>query len=128
MDFPQPSRRGHIVQTLPELVYDLTQAPLRAVKGISEVIRAGAFAIQRVAAEKAPVDTGFLKSSITVGHPSGRDLSPGDIEAVIGPEADYGVFVEFGTSKMGAQPYMTPAVEQVAPRIESALAAIAEDF
>ena len=38
----------------------------------------------------------------------------GEVLARVGPCVDYGEFVEFGTSRMGAQPYLTPAVEKVA--------------
>jgi HK97 gp10 family phage protein len=37
---------------------------------------------------------------------------PGDLTAEVGPTAEYGAFVEYGTSRMRAQPYMTPASEQ----------------
>lgn len=53
----------------------------------------------------APVDTGRLRDSIRheVRGPTVR-FGPGD-------EIDYAVFVEFGTSRMAAQPYVRPTVE-----------------
>ena len=35
----------------------------------------------------------------------------GDLEAVVSVGAEYGVYQEYGTSRMPAQPYLTPAVE-----------------
>jgi HK97 gp10 family phage protein len=52
-----------------------------------------------------PVDTGFLWSSIK-GKTSGGSF---EVKA----SARYASFVEFGTSKMAAQPFMTPAVESI---------------
>ena len=79
----------------------------------SEFVRAAAFQAQAFARTRVPVDTGFLRSSITVSHPTGRALQPGDLEAQVGPEANYGAYVEYGTSRMGGRPYMTPAAEVV---------------
>ena len=51
-----------------------------------------------------PVDTGALQESIDY-LVSGTDLT---FEAT----EDYAGFVEYGTSKMAAQPFMTPAYDQ----------------
>ena len=50
-----------------------------------------------------PVDTGNLRSSIS--HKSD------DEKAVIGTNTDYSEFVEKGTSRQKAQPFLTPAAE-----------------
>jgi HK97 gp10 family phage protein len=50
----------------------------------------------------APVDTGRLRASIThevAGH-----------TATIGTSVEYAPYVELGTSKMAAQPYLKPAL------------------
>lgn len=61
---------------------------------------------EEMAKDVCPVDTGFLQSSI---HGSGDDM-----EGVIEATAEYAQYVEYGTWKMNAQPYFTPAVEQMA--------------
>ena len=48
--------------------------------------------------------TGVLRSSIT-SEVSG-------LEGKVGTNKDYAPFVEFGTSKMGAQPFLFPALEE----------------
>ena len=58
---------------------------------------------QEIATAYCPVDTGFLQSSI---HGDGSDTD-GKVEAL----AEYAQYVEYGTWKMAAQPYFTPAVE-----------------
>lgn len=62
-----------------------------------------------VAKQNAPVDTGTLRDSIegTVR------TDGGDIILVVGSPVEYAVYVEFGTSKMEAQPYLRPALEEV---------------
>jgi HK97 gp10 family phage protein len=52
----------------------------------------------------APVDTGFLKSSII-----NRKVAPYHHKVRVG--AHYGVYVEYGTRHMAAQPYFRPAIE-----------------
>lgn len=62
----------------------------------------------------APVDTGLLRNSITA-----IEITP-DHWRVTSP-VSYSVYQEYGTSRMAAQPYMTPALEAVRPVLESAL-------
>jgi HK97 gp10 family phage protein len=99
--------------TLASWTAELSQEPFKVQMQASQVVRATAFLCQRVAQQRAPVDTGFLRSSITVGRIDGGRLRPGDLSAQVGPEANYGYWVEYGNSR-GAQPqkYMTPAAEQ----------------
>lgn len=91
-----------------ELARDVAKANQEA----SQVVRGAAFLCQRVAVQRAPFITGFLRSSITVGSSDGGPLAPGALSAQVGPEAAYGGFVEFGTVNQSAQPYLTPAAEQ----------------
>ncbi len=59
------------------------------------------------------VRTGTLRSSITTAlRRAGR-------EVIIGPTriAHYGEYLEFGTSKMAARPFMGPALEKARPKI-----------
>jgi HK97 gp10 family phage protein len=53
----------------------------------------------------APVRTGFLQSSIDI-HGEGT----GYVE--VGASAEYAGFVEFGTSRMVARPFLRPVVEE----------------
>ena len=54
---------------------------------------------------EAPVSTGFLKSSIK--------NKIGKLKATIKVFAKYGIFVELGTYKMSANPFMRRSVENV---------------
>ena len=51
-----------------------------------------------------PVDTGNLRNSIT------HTVSADEQAVYIGTNVEYAAYVEFGTSRMRAQPYLQPAV------------------
>lgn len=63
----------------------------------------GALIIAVYAEEGCPVDTGFLRSTVFVQE-AGNDVE-------IGFSAEYASYVEFGTYKMAAQPFLRPAFD-----------------
>ena len=73
--------------------------------------------IQAGAKNRAPVDTGALMGSIS--HEYSRSGST--LRGEVGPTVNYGGFVELGTSRMSAQPYLRPATDAVLPGYEAAL-------
>ena len=66
-----------------------------------------ALQVDRAAKRNCPVDTGRLRSSIT--NEVGQDGE--GLVAVIGTNVEYAPYVELGTSKMAAQPFLLPALE-----------------
>lgn len=60
--------------------------------------------VEGEAKDFCPVDTGDLRRSI-------KNVVVSDKEVQIGTDIDYAHFVEFGTIKQQAQPYLTPAFE-----------------
>lgn len=60
------------------------------------------------ARRNAPVDTGYLRSSIATEYEFSGEGVTGTVEA----GANYAVFVENGTSRMAPQPYMRPAFDK----------------
>ena len=96
-----------------------------------------AFQIEKVAKEMSPKDTGALRNSIytvtqksdgySAASSAAKSANPavttaphpaptGDVIANVGPCVDYAEYQEFGTSRMAAHPYLTPAVEQIAAK------------
>lgn len=73
-------------------------------KKAEKILEAAARRIEARAKELAPVDTGTLKSSLHVSQER-------PLERTIADGVEYGVFQEFGTRRMGARPFLTPAVE-----------------
>lgn len=66
---------------------------------------------------QTPVDTGELRNS--------ENASVGAKELRLSAGTDHAVYVEFGTRKMAAQPFMRPTVEGAAGTIGSAIASAA---
>ena len=94
---------------------DLREAARKAPAKARRFVKKALFDIEALAKIYAPVDTGNLRNSI------GTDLDGDEMGGVVGPTAHYGGYVEFGTSKMGAQPYMNPAADKVIPKLRLAL-------
>lgn len=107
-------------------------------KSRDKVLKAFAFEIEGAAKQMAPVDTGAMRASIyTVtkdsdGYDSARADSQGlnasvatgqhpkpsgNVVANVGPCVAYAGYVELGTSRMSARPYLVPAVEQMARKL-----------
>ena len=86
----------------------------RQMKLASQVVRKTVLDIQANAQAAAPVDTGFLRNSIQAQMQS--ELTG---EVTVG--AGYAVWVEFGTSRRHATPFLLPAVERVRPAFEAAM-------
>lgn len=107
---------------LARLAADLTKAAGTAQRKAGVAIRKSAFDVQRIAQQRAPVDTGALRSSI------GVDLSFGSLQAVIGPTVDYAPYVEHGTRHQAPQPYMQPAADAVIPGLTQALEQLGGDI
>lgn len=62
--------------------------------------------VEGSAVKLAPVDTGRLRGSIHSKVDTGSDTIVGEVATPV----EYAEFVEFGTSKTAAQPFLRPAV------------------
>lgn len=65
--------------------------------------------VERTAKRLCPVDTGRLRSSIT--HQMGRDAR--GLLAKVGTNVSYAKYVELGTRRMRARPFLRPALRSV---------------
>ena len=93
---------------------DLGKAGVETTRKAGQVVRKSAADTESAAKQQAPVDTGALRNSIGV-------TMQGPLSAEIGPTVSYGIFLEWGTHKMAAQPYMGPALDRIAPGFEAAM-------
>lgn len=107
---------------LNRLAASLTQAGIDAIPAADVVVRKTSADIKRDAQALAPVDTGFLRGSI--GYETKRGLTSS--EGVVGPTAEYGAYVEDGTSRMGPQPYMGPAFDRHVDNFVDGITAIVD--
>lgn len=85
-----------------------------------EALGAGAQVIFYYSQQLCPVDTGYLKSTGYI-RVNGNDVE-------VGYEADYASYVEFGTYKMAAQPYLRPAIDEHQAEIVHEVAAVVQDY
>lgn len=112
-------------------------------KVVEQAVRKAALDIEREAKQRAPVQTGFLRNSIYAvtheGSDYGQDAGspprdsylldevekPKDGQtAFVAVGANYGMYVEMGTSRMSAQPYLLPAADVVRPQFAAAMSQI----
>ena len=91
-----------------------------ATKRAQLVLQKSARDIEARAKAVVPVDTGALKNSIQA-----RSVAALTWEVAVGQS--YAVYVEFGTHRMPARPYLTPAFEVVRPAFEVAMGQVLHD-
>lgn len=98
----------------------LPQMPALIHAAVVDEVKRATLSIEARSKAIAPVDTGTLRRSI---H---SIFENGGLRGLVGPSVDYGKYVEFGTRRMSARPYMRPAAEAVMPQfVASVKAALA---
>jgi HK97 gp10 family phage protein len=85
----------------------------------SQVVRKAAADVEAHAKTLVPVDTGATKASIQVDPID-------DLHSNVVVGTDYAPFIEYGTSRSPAQPYLTPAADAVRPGFEAAIKQVFE--
>lgn len=100
----QSNRLGAIAGRVPGAVRQLVQRAVLDVEGQAK--------------QRAAVDTGAMRNSI-----DGR--MTGDTSGEVGVGQEYAVYVEYGTAKAPAQPFMHPAADAVRPSFLAAAAKLA---
>lgn len=79
---------------------------------VTDLLDRAGFAVEGRAKALAPIKTGYLANSI-------QAETAGFFTRHVNVGADYGIYQEFGTYKMAAHPFLSPAVEWARPTIES---------
>lgn len=80
----------------------ITQTNL--VRRIDSAIQGAGIRCQALAKQYCPVDTGRLRSSI--------QYTSGYLTCTVGTDVQYAIYIEYGTWKMRAQPFLNPAYQQ----------------
>ena len=93
-----------VFNLIPEMIARVEEVSRAAPKRVADEVVAEAKRL-------VPVDSGYLKSTIT-----SRSLTAGK-EAEVFVGAPYAGYVEYGTYKMAAQPFLNPAFERKAKKL-----------
>lgn len=75
---------------------------------LQTAVRVGSLPIQNSAIEKCPVLTGNLRRSIHTEVEGSNTYAQADV----GTDVVYAPYVEFGTKRQAAQPYLRPALDE----------------
>ncbi len=93
-----------------QIISDTVTAKLIAAaqlmaQGIQDGLEAAGADMEATAKQIVPVRTGFLRSTIY------HQVDPVALSLEVGADADYAFFVEMGTRRMAAEPYIRPAFD-----------------
>ncbi|MGM8139850.1 HK97-gp10 family putative phage morphogenesis protein [Enterococcus italicus] len=72
---------------------------------VKHVVKSNGTQLNQKAKRLAPVDTGYLKGSITTS------VELGGLQSTTTPTASYSIYVEYGTRFMAKQPFLKPAFD-----------------
>ena len=81
----------------------------------SKIVRTYGLMAMSLVIKRAPVDTGNFINTISANSKMIQLLT-----FRLQDGTEYGVFLEFGTSKMAARPSFVPAIEEIRPKFLSA--------
>lgn len=88
---------------------------LAELDGVMEVIvKKSTYDCEAAAKRRAAVDTGAMRSSI-------QSRFPTKLTGEVTVGVDYAIYVEYGTYKARAQPFLAPALREVEPAFKRAV-------
>lgn len=93
-----------------EFVVYLDGCLIKSESELQGIIDKAAAVCEAEAKQDCPVDTGNLRASI--------HTTKGKLEDTVGSGVEYAPYVEFGTYKMRAQPYMQPGADAAQQRLD----------
>lgn len=96
---------SYTVKGLDKFMRKVQNKPREARRAVSAELQRSALRVERKAKMKAAVDTGFMRNGIFV-------VRVGMLRYKVISPAGYSVYVELGTRKMKAQPFLGPAVKE----------------
>ena len=100
------------IEGLSNLIKDLERIPKELDDQLDKVVSGNAAELEKNAKKIVPVDSGKLKQSIGKNKIDNKEW---EVKTNTTGLATYGVYVEYGTSKMSAQPFMFPSLFKQRP-------------
>lgn len=104
-----------MVEGQKELIKKLQNIAKKATSNVEQALIESALMVERDAKIKTPVDTGRLRQSISHETENFGSENPA---VIVGTNVDYAGYIEFGTSKQPAQPYLYPALTENKEKIK----------
>lgn len=92
---------------LDKLMEEIGATAGATIEAASSAMKVTTGQVQATAKQVAPKRTGFMANNISV-EPVNKTAT--SVTGAVNAKADYSSFVEFGTYKMSAQPFIRPAV------------------
>lgn len=105
------------IENVDVVITQLQQSLEGFQQGVDDAIQKAGQTGQDIAQDIVPVRTGHLQGSITYD-------APGVLISEYFTDVYYSQFVEFGTSRQSAQPYMIPAFEEAKEQLLSDIQAL----
>jgi HK97 gp10 family phage protein len=107
-------------RSLDEILETLKKIDNLAQKQINAASRLGAKYVQKKAKEKAPVSAdgshgrpkGFLKKNIKIKAEKSKTKGKKTYSVGVSGDAYYGVFIEYGSKRNAAKPFLRPALDE----------------
>ena len=101
---------------------DLRRRIERMIENVQEEVKGAltesALLVERDAKIKVPVDTGRLRSSIS----HSEEFEADNPAVVVGTNTEYASYIELGTSRQAAKPFLYPALSENRQRIQRKIA------
>lgn len=115
-----PQNKGSIDSAIKAAVDSFSKFSRAAESELDRALTTSALMVEADAKKNQTphVDTGRLRGSITHRLGGTKDKP----FAEVGTNVEYGIYQEFGTSKMKANPFLTPALESNRNKIKAIIA------
>ena len=101
------------------VISELTSSTEQALRAAVDELSNTAYSVEKTAKENIKrnrtVDTGRLLGSISTDIKQGGS----DVTAEVGTNVEYANYIEYGTCKMGAKPFLNPAFEEETEGLEN---------
>ena len=111
--------RFNIETNIDAVISDLTGSTEQALRAAADELSNTAYSVEKTAKENIKrnrtVDTGRLLGSISTDIK--QDGS--GVTAEVGTNVEYANYIEYGTYKMGAKPFLNPAFEEETEGLEN---------
>lgn len=99
------------------IIAKIASANRTIVRRAGNAIQGAGIACQKYAKQNCPVDTGRLRNSILYN-------TTGNLSCTVNTTVTYAPYIEFGTYKMRAQPFLYPAYDAAMQELQDELSTI----